>query len=123
MDIAIESGNEEALEWFMNYIEDKNSSCRNETVSRDCFEIYCKIGDKIDSDNMEDWTSYPAFESYIDDIIDDKINANNSDDSNYSNRGDGNGWNYGEDKGQIEDIDDINSDWVADLCGGLLTFF
>ena len=121
MEVAIDSGNEDVVEWFMNYIEDKNSSCRKDNVSKSCFEVYCRIGDGIGDDYMEDWLGYDKFESYIEDIIEDKINADNSDHPLYENRGDGiSGWNYGDGEGQFEDINDISDDWVKDLCGGLL---
>ena len=123
MEVAIDSRSEKVIEWFMEYIEDKNSSCQDETVSRDCFSIYCRIGKKIDTDSMENWLDYKEFESYIEDIVEKKINANNSDDSNYSNRGDGNGWQYGRGEGQFEEIGDITDDWVKDLCGGLTNYY
>ena len=114
IEVAIDSGNEGVIEWFMDYIEDENTACNNETVSQNCFEVYCKIGDGIDEDFMEDWLGYEVFESYIDDIIDDKINATNGagDDA-------GSGWTHGDSDGEFEDIGDISDDWVADLCGGL----
>ena len=121
MEVVIDSGSEDVMVWFMNFIEDKSSDCRNDNVSRNCFEVFCRIGDGIDEDFMEDWLDYDQFESYIEDIIDDKINANNSDHRIYENRGDGiSGWTYGDGNNQFEDIDDISEDWVEDLCGGLL---
>ena len=119
MEVAIKSKNEKLIKWFMDYIEDKNPSCKEETVSRDCFEIYCKIGKKIDDDQMKNWLNYQEFSGYIEKIIENKINANNSDDPNMSNRGDGNGWEYGNESKQFKEINEINSDWVTELCGGL----
>ena len=120
MEVAINSGDEKIIEWFMDYIEEKNSFCQGETVSRDCFAVYCKIGDGIDDEDMENWLYYDEFKSYIEKILRDKINANNSDDDNYSNRGDGSGWEYGGERGQFKDLSDITSNWVGDLCGGLI---
>ena len=115
MEVAIDSGNEHVIEWFMDYIDDENNDCDDESVSRDCFAVYCKIGDGIDDDFMEDWLGFDNFESYIEDIIDDKINSadGTGDDAN------GSGWEYGDDDGEFEDIGDISDDWVGDLCQDL----
>ena len=120
MEVAIDSGNEMIVEWFMDYIEDKNNDCNRETVSLACFEVYCKIGDGIDEDFMEDWLGYGSFESYIEDIIDEGVNSNDATlaggDAENSNA-ESNGWLYGE--GAIEDINDITDDWVGELCEDL----
>ena len=124
MEVAIESRNEKVIEWFMEYIEDKNSDCQDETVSQDCFQVYCRIGDGIDDDSMEDWLDYDSFQSYIEDIVDDRINAvNNTDEPGTGS------WFYGESGSDctnanvggrcFEDAGDTTDDWVKDLCGGL----
>ena len=114
MEVAVESRNEKVIDWFMEYIEDKNNNCQDETVSLACFTVYCKIGDGIDDDSMEDWLDYDSFQSYIEDIVDDKINATNGTGSDG-----GTGWTYGDGNGEYEDAGDITDDWVKDLCGGL----
>ena len=124
MEVAIDSGNEMVVEWFMDYIEDKSDDCRREMVSLGCFEVYCKIGDGIDEDFMEEWLSYGDFESYIDDIIDEGVNSNDAtvaggDSSNDNPAGGGTSWDYGDGDGKFEDIGDISDDWVADLCTDL----
>ena len=115
MEVAIDSGNENVIEWFMDYINDENNDCDDESVSKACFEVYCKIGDGIDDDYMEDWLGFDQFESYIEDIIDDKINSPSAEDSDNQ----GTGWAYGDEDGEFEDLGDISDDWVKDLCGGL----
>ncbi|MCY4321281.1 MAG: hypothetical protein OXC37_02605 [Bdellovibrionaceae bacterium] len=120
MEVAIDSGNEMIIEWFMDYINDKNPACDSESVSKECFRVYCRIGEGIHDDFMEDWLSYDAFESYIEDIIDEGINSTTPsivlrDDSEDA----GDGWEYGGGQDQFENINDIRDDWVDELCGTL----
>ena len=119
MAVAIDSGNEMVVEWFMDYIEDKNNECRNEMVSLGCFEVYCKIGDGIDEDFMEDWLSYGDFESYIDDIIGKGVNSNNPALAGGDSTPNATGWTYGDGEGKFEDVGDIDDNWVEELCAGL----
>ena len=119
IEVAIDSGNDEILEWFMDYIEDKNRDCNDNPVSKNCFKVYCTIGEDIDEDYMEDWLSYEVFESYIEDIIDEGVNSDNPTDAGGDSSEAGTGWTYGDDDGEFEDIGDISDDWVEDLCGGL----
>ena len=117
MEVAIDSGNEMVIKWFMDYIAEKNDHCNDESVSQACFAVYCKIGKGIDKDSVEDWLSYGEFESYIEDIIDDQINADNVGPSDEISKYEG--WTYGEQPGEFEDIEDISDNWVRELCGGL----
>ena len=122
MEVAIDSGNEMVIEWFMDYINDENDECDDESVSKACFTVYCKIGEELDSDLMEDWLNYDVFSGYIEDIIDDKINTTNRNDDDSSDPdGDADGWTYGDESGEFEDIGDISDEWVDDLCGLLPT--
>ena len=121
MEVAIDSGNEKTMEWFIDYIEDKNEACRDETVSKDCFAVYCKIGEGLDNDHVEKWLDeFNEFESYIKIIIEDGVNAVNPTTASGKAVNSGTGWTYGRGNGQYRDIKDITSDWVKDLCGGLI---
>ena len=114
IEVAVNSGNEKVIEWFMEYIEDKNNACGNETVSKACFTVYCKIGNRINKNAMKSLMGFDSFASYIEDIVDDKINATNGVHSNV-----GTGWTYGDGNGEYEDSGDITDNWVKDLCGDL----
>ena len=122
MELAIQSDNDDIIKWFMDYIEEENSDCKKEPVSKFCFAVYCKIGDNIDEEDMEDWIEYNKFESYLKKIIKNRINTENEDFVDYDKRGDGSGWMYGNGENQIKELDDIKNNWVEDLCGGLLHF-
>ena len=69
MELAIDSGNENIVEWFMEYIFEKSEVCQHQELAVGCFEIYCKIGEDIDEDYRDDWLSYYKFEDYLDEII------------------------------------------------------
>jgi len=106
MEVAIEEGVEDTIDWFVNYINEKNRHCEDEEVSEDCFEVYCKIGNGIDDEQEDDWLDIEDFEDYINDIIEDGINKSGTDSgSDY----------WGATNNKHEDVDDIN-DWVDDLC-------
>ena len=107
MELAIESGNEETLDWFMDYINEKNSQCEDEELHVDCFKIYCKIGDEIDDDYRDDWLGYENFEDYIEDIISEGINSDGGSEAN--------GYQWGGSNNVIEELRDVD-DWVDDLC-------
>lgn len=116
MQVAIYSDNSDLVKWFMDFIDKKNPDCDEDTETRACFEIYCKIGDDIDRDARDDWLGYPEFEEYIEDIIDEKVNsrsADSTDDERYNS----NGWVYG--RTDIKDLSDLNNDWVDELCHDL----
>ena len=117
MEVAIKSGNEHVIEWFMDYIEEENNACGFETASKACFKVYCKIGNGIHRGAIKDWTNYDAFRSYLEDIVDDKINATNGSGSDA-----GRGWTYGHPtgKGKFETLNEVSDNWVRDLCGGLI---
>ena len=114
MEVAIDSGNEEVIRWIVNYIEEKSSSCKEDTVTKSCFTVYCKIGRGITKQTMEEWPEYKIFESYIINIIDDKVNSKQG-------TGDkqGTGWTYGDGNNKIQEFGNLNNNWVKDLCGGL----
>ncbi len=71
-EMAIEAGNETAAEYFLEYIFEKSSHCRNgQEVSQECWGVICAIGkDFNDSDNRLDFLeNFSVFSNYVDDII------------------------------------------------------
>ena len=112
-EVAIYARNETAVTWFLEYIFNVSSSCNNDDeVSIGCFTVICKIGDGFeDEDFLEDWFSFNSFENYMDDIIEEGINAGNSPK-----------WSAT----AITDTDDLfekspyeDQTWVESLCGDL----
>lgn len=115
MQIAIFNRDKTALEWFMDYINDKNPACDGDQETKDCFEIYCKIGAEIDRDARDEWLKFEEFENYIDDIIDERVNSRNAD-SGDRDKYNSSGWRYG--RTYIQDLNDVD-DWVDELCHDL----
>ena len=108
MEVAIDVGGEEVLEWFHDYINEEHSDCEDE-ASSGCFAVYCKIGDGIDNESAEDWVNFETFQDYIDDIIGEEVN--------------GDAWapsskRPGE-SDPYENSRDLDDDWVDNLCSGL----
>ena len=116
MEIAITNDDEIFVEWFMEYINEKNNDCDRDTETKNCFEVYCKIGDRLDKDIREDWLDYEEFEDYISEIIEEKVNSRDADSSD-NEKYNASGWRYG--RSYIEDLSDIGDDWVAELCHDL----
>ena len=116
------NSSDEVIDWFMDYINERNSACEQDTESRDCFRVYCRIGEIINSNDRDDWLDNESFEDYIEDIIDEGVNSNNR--GSQSERGEtsgpNKGWTYGDGNGEFEELDDLNDDWVDELCNGLL---
>ena len=112
------NSSDEVIDWFMDYINDQNSACDEDTESKDCFEVYCRIGDIINRSDRDDWLRNETFEDYIEDIINEGTNSDNRGDQDQR----GTGWTYGSDKsaGEFEELDNLSDDWVDDLCGGLV---
>ena len=111
-------GSEWMLEWFQEYINEKNNACKSDTETRACFAVYCKIGNGIDDNARDDWMDFDDFESYIEDIIDEKINSRQGTGNNRNTSG----WIHetaaGSSNNEIEDTGDLEN-WVDDLCQGL----
>ena len=115
MEVVIDMGNEAAVRWFQNYINDQ-AHCDDDT-SVQCFTVYCKIGDGIDDEDFsQDWLDYEDFQDYIDDVIKEGTNANGGDGTKANSYYWGNVRNGG--KNEFKDALDVD-DWVKDLCGGL----
>lgn len=109
MEVAVESGGEEILDWFTEFINEENSDCSDDETSAKCFTIYCKIGDSMDDEYRDDWLGFENFEEYVDDIIQEGTNSPSS-------CGNKSCWGVDSpDSDDYEDIGDID-DWVEDLC-------
>ena len=111
-------GSELILEWFQDYINEKNNACKSDTETRGCFAVYCKIGEGMDDDERDDWLDSGDFESYIEDIIEEKVNSRQG----VGDKRNASGWIHedasGSDSDEIGDVGDLD-DWVDDLCQGL----
>ena len=106
MEVAVDSGNEEIIGWFQDFINEKNSACDRDETSLGCWDVYCKIGKVMEDSYRDDLLDVEDFDNYVEDIIEEGTNGDDT--------GSGNKWNTTE----IEDVGDVD-DWVDDLCGGL----
>ena len=104
MEVVIDSGNEEAHNWFLDFINSNNDPCNN-SVTKASFYQYCKIGDSIDTDLSDEWLSFEEFDEYIENIVDEEVNGHSNTFTNPKC------W----DTDDIYDVGDVN-DWVDDLC-------
>ena len=116
MESAIKSENETAMELFLEFINHTNKACAKETISRDCFNIYCNIGRAISKNFRRDWRYSKSFSFYLSDIIDYKINSQQGKGRDRNSEG----WVYKEGKrgSGLSDSEDIGG-FVRDLCQGL----
>ena len=107
MEYVISQGNDDAMEWFMKFINDEYSACDDET-SDTCFnDVYCAIGTDIDNDLSEDWLDFEKFEDYINDVID----CLNDGECSWLNN-----WVTSENSDDyVEDLGDWDEEWT-DLC-------
>ena len=78
MEVLIESGHSKTMDWFLDYINETNRDCENDTKSLACFQVYCKIGDGINSQARNKWLSFDSFRDYIEEIIEAGVNADSS---------------------------------------------
>ncbi len=79
MELAIDTGNEDIMEWFMDFINEEHSGCEsdsNESQKKACLTNYCKIGAGIDDEYREGWLDFEHFEDYIEDVISEGVNSN-----------------------------------------------
>ena len=129
-EMAMHFDNDPAIEWFLDYIFSTDRACtgNNRKVSAACFTVICEIGKEFnDQDYRVDWLDFPAFENYIDDIIDKEVNrhtatggTNNNCDKDVWTHCDREKWDGTTEDKAIEDIDDIPDEDFFNLCGGLL---
>ena len=111
MEVVLDVGNEEILDWFQEYINEENSDCEEDETSEECFKVYCKIGDGINDDSADDWLEFETFENYINEIIGDKTNG-----SNWKPRS-----KISTSTDSYQDSRDLDDDWVQALCDDLKT--
>ena len=119
MEQIIESENEIAMDWFMSFIKDKNPDCNDKPVSEYCFEVYCKIGDGIDSHYREKWVyDFEDFEKYLEKVI----TCFNEDDKDCRDFAPFEWTTDKEDENYIENLSDLdlNESWVDKLCEAIL---
>ena len=107
IEVAVDFGNESAIEWFQNYITETATGCRgnNDEISGTCFEVFCKIGKDMDDDFRESWLSFEDFEDYIDDIVQAGVNGDSAPSDTQ--------WDTDDDN--IDDAGDV-TDFYEELC-------
>lgn len=121
IEIIINSG-EENVEWFMDFINEKNPDCFDDEHTKECFKLFCEIGDRLDETARDNWLNYERFEKYINKIIDEKVNSQQG--RNFEVRNP-RGWIHEDSpstrRDRIGKIDDFDEDWVEELCiGGII---
>ena len=117
MELVLESGSEEIMDWFLSYINDINTECDKDTESEACFQVYCNIGKELDP-NEDDWhEDFEDFQDYLDDIISAKVNQDHWEPETVRSKG--------TKEDDIEDLEDLldeqtgsnsNNTWVDALC-------
>ena len=121
MDYALNSGNEEALDYFIEYILMGSQDCRADNSSIPCLTLMCSIARANVERDRGYYFDSRIFEDFISDIIDDTINGVTS--------ASGEKWIKGSGDNKIDNVSDLDytwagTDWDPDngelpLCGGL----
>ena len=79
MDLAVEAGNEFALEWVYDYIEDQETDCSGSTSDNkiDCLAKWCSLGASMSrrDEYADELLEYDFFQDYLDNVISEKING------------------------------------------------
>ena len=116
MAVVIQSENETIMELFMDFINHTNKACAKEPVSKDCFEVYCRIGRAINKESRRNWRYFEDFNFYLSEIIAYQINSRQGQENDKNPTG----WIYkqGNEGSGFSDEEDIR-DFVEDLCQGL----
>ena len=123
IDYALTHGNEEALDYFIEYILMGGQDCRADNNDIACLALMCKIG-RSNRERERDYYFFSrAFEDFISEIIDNRVNGTTDADSA------GPEWIKGAGDGKIDDLSDLDYTWAGDtwdpengelpLCGGL----
>ena len=125
IDLAVVAGNEEAIDWILDFLDDENSDCSGREDERKlaCLMAFCNLAEEIDDENAEELADFESFDDYLDDVIRGAVNG----DTTTTTR-DGNDrvvqgnptagqWDADEDSADyIEDTGDLDSEWWEDLC-------
>ena len=121
MDYALNSGNEEALDYFIEYILMGSQDCKSGNADLDCLTLMCKIGRASIERDRGYYFDSRIFEDFISDIIDNEINGSTTES--------GEKWIKGSGDGKIDSLSDLDYTWAGDdwdpesgelpLCGGL----
>ena len=115
----IATSSDEVVEWFMDFINEKNAECKEGSETRLCFVgVYCRIGKDLDENGKNGWLSNQSFKDYLNKIINKKVNSQDADkdtddgNSNNESRFNPEGW----EEDDFDNVGDISVDWVNDLC-------
>ena len=105
MDYALKSGNEEALDYFLEYIFMGDQACRSDNFTVDCLTVICEIGRGSEERDRGYYFDSLVFEDFMAEIIDKKVNGSAS-----SNK---NKWIKGSGDDKIDNISDLNYTWAG----------
>ena len=118
---AINTGNDIAMDYFLDYFFQTHRSCRSNNITSACLTLVCKIGASIDERDREDILDSNIFSDFAESIIDGTINGATS--------ASGQKWIKGTGDDKIDSINDLDNSWAnsnwapADgskpICGGL----
>ncbi|MCZ0932399.1 MAG: hypothetical protein OXJ52_04510 [Oligoflexia bacterium] len=119
---AINTGNDTAMDYFLDYFLQTHKSCRRDNITVACLTVICKIGAGIDERDRENLFNSNIFSDFVKDIIKDKINGADS--------ASGDKWVKGTGESKIDSINDLDDSWASSdwdpenaskpICGGLV---
>ncbi|MDE0092477.1 MAG: hypothetical protein OXN83_04230 [Oligoflexia bacterium] len=119
---AIDTGNDIAMNYFLDYFFQTHKSCRKDSITVACLTLVCKIGAAIDERDRERLFESSIFSDFVKDIIKQRINGATS--------ADGEKWIKGAGDAQIDRISDLDASWADSewdpdnaskpICGGLV---
>ena len=104
MEVLIQSGSQNSMNRFMDYINNNNSHCAKNPTSLNCFTVYCKIGYGIKDYSRENWLLFEKFKTYITGIILKGVNRTSEKSGVFE-------WQ----NLAIQSLQDTD-DWLSDLC-------
>ena len=121
---AIGTGNDLAMDYFLDYFFQTHKSCRKDNeITVACLTLVCKIGASIDERDREHLFDSSIFSNFARDIIKDTING--------STNSSGEKWIKGTGDQKIDNINDLDDSWAdatwdpdnasKPICGGLIT--
>ena len=121
---AIDSGNDIAMDYFLDYFFQTHKSCRRDNhITIACLTLVCKIGDSIDERDRENLLNSSLFSDFAEEIIRKEVNGSNSPS--------GDKWVKGSGDNKIDSIKDLDDSWAnpewdpdeasKPICGGLVS--